>query len=136
MIYSKMGPPYDDIINMNRPISTKHPPMLLLDRAAQFSPFAALTGHEDAIREKARYTNEFVELCGDEQIIIDRKLQQIRDNIINNPEVTITYFEPDALKTGGKYVTITGRVKKIDEYEKKIIMLGGDEILIKYIVNL
>lgn len=136
MIYSKMGPPYDDIINMNRPISTKHPPMSLLDRAAQFSPFAALTGHEDAIREKARYTNEFVELCGDEQIIIDRKLQQIRDNIINNPEVTITYFEPDALKTGGKYVTITGRVKKIDEYEKKIIMLGGDEILIKYIVNL
>lgn len=136
MIYSKMGPPYDDIINMNRPISTKHPPMSLLDRAAQFSPFAALTGHEDAIREKARYTNEFVELCGDEQIIIDRKLQQIRDNIINNPEVTITYFEPDTLKTGGKYVTITGRVKKIDEYEKKIIMLGGDEILIKYIVNL
>lgn len=136
MIYSKMGPPYDDIINMNRPISTKHPQMSLLDRAAQFSPFAALTGHEDAIREKARYTNEFVELCGDEQIIIDRKLQQIRDNIINNPEVTITYFEPDALKTGGKYVTITGRVKKIDEYEKKIIMLGGDEILIKYIVNL
>lgn len=136
MIYSKMGPPYDDIINMNRPISTKHPPMSLLDRAAQFSPFAALTGHEDAIREKARYTNEFVELCGDEQIIIDRKLQQIRDNIINNPEVTITYFEPDALKTGGKYVTIIGRVKKIDEYEKKIIMLGGDEILIKYIVNL
>lgn len=136
MIYSKMGPPYDDIINMNRPISTKHPPMSLLDRAAQFSPFAALTGHEDAIREKARYTNEFVEICGDEQIIIDRKLQQIRDNIINNPEVTITYFEPDALKTGGKYVTITGRVKKIDEYEKKIIMLGGDEILIKYIVNL
>ena len=136
MIYSKMGPPYDDIINMNRPISTKHPPMSLLDRAAQFSPFAALTGQEDAIREKARYTNEFVELCGDEQIIIDRKLQQIRDNIINNPEVTITYFEPDALKTGGKYVTITGRVKKIDEYEKKIIMLGGDEILIKYIVNL
>lgn len=136
MIYSKMGPPYDDIINMNRPISTKHPPMSLLDRAAQFSPFAALTGHEDAIREKARYTNEFVELCGDEQIIIDRKLQQIRDNIINNPEVTITYFEPDALKTGGKYVTITGRVKKIDEYGKKIIMLGGDEILIKYIVNL
>lgn len=136
MIYSKMGPPYDDIINMNRPISIKHPPMSLLDRAAQFSPFAALTGHEDAIREKARYTNEFVELCGDEQIIIDRKLQQIRDNIINNPEVTITYFEPDALKTGGKYVTITGRVKKIDEYEKKIIMLGGDEILIKYIVNL
>ncbi len=136
MIYSKMGPPYDDIINMNRPISTKHPPMSLLDRAAQFSPFAALTGHEDAIREKARYTNEFVELCGDEQIIIDRKLQQIRDNIINNPEVTITYFEPDALKTGGKYVTITGRVKKIDEYEKKIIMFGGDEILIKYIVNL
>lgn len=136
MIYSKMGPPYDDIINMNRPISTKHPPMSLLDRAAQFSPFAALTGHEDAIREKARYTNEFVELCGDEQIIIDRKLQQIRDNIINNPEVTITYFEPDALKTGGKYVTITGRVKKIDEYEKKIIMFGGDEISIKYIVNL
>lgn len=136
MIYSKMGPPYDDIINMNRPISTKHLPMSLLDRAAQFSPFAALTGHEDAIREKARYTNEFVELCGDEQIIIDRKLQQIRDNIINNPEVTITYFEPDALKTGGKYVTITGRVKKIDEYEKKIIMFGGDEILIKYIVNL
>lgn len=113
---------YDDIINLPHHVSSKHPHMPALDRAAQFSPFAALTGHDAAIKETARLTDEQVELDEERKEELDRQLQEIRTHLSEHPEVTITYFVPDERKDGGSYVTVTGRVKKLDEYEGRIIL--------------
>lgn len=116
---------YDDILNMPHHQSSKHPHMSNLDRAAQFSPFAALTGYEDAIRETARTTESRIEL--DEYIMdmINEKLQLISKSIevLNiHPSVSITYFCPDTAKSGGKYTTVEGVVKKVNLYTRKIIL--------------
>ncbi|MBQ7944267.1 MAG: hypothetical protein IJ326_09430 [Lachnospiraceae bacterium] len=113
---------YDDIINLPHHVSSKHPHMPALDRAAQFSPFAALTGHDAAIKETARLTDEQVELDEERKEELDRQLQEIRAHLSEHPEVTITFFVPDERKDGGSYVTVTGRVKKLDEYEGRIIL--------------
>lgn len=113
---------YDDIINLPHYVSSKHPQMPALDRAAQFSPFAALTGHDAAIKETARLTDEQMELDEDRREEIDRQLREIRERLSGRPEVTITYFVPDEKKTGGSYVTVSGRVKKLDEYEGRILL--------------
>lgn len=113
---------YDDIINLPNPTSKNHPRMSMGNRAAQFSPFAALTGHEAAIRETARHTEE-KELLSDEVIAgLNEKLKIIAENIGDEQMVTITYFVPDERKSGGAYITHSGMVKKIDEYERTIIM--------------
>lgn len=119
---------YDDIINLPHPVSTKHPRMALPDRAAQFSPFAALSGHEEAIRETARLTDGRMELDESSKELLDVRLQVIRAHLTEKPEVTVTFFEPDKKKCGGMYVTVTGCIKKIDEYAGKIVLEGGISI--------
>ena len=127
---------YDDIINLPRHVSKKRPPMAIKDRAAQFSPFAALTGHDSAVKETARLTEKRVEL--DEYIKKDlsNRLQIIADRLKEHHEISIIYFQPDEKKDGGAYVTDIGTVEKIDEYERLIHMTKGREIPIDDIVSI
>lgn len=132
----KMDERYADIINLSHHVSSKHPQMSISDRAAQFSPFAALTGHEEAIKETARLTEERIELDEDRKSRLNEKLQIILGNNEKYPEVSIIYFLPDAKKTGGSYVSYTGRLKKIDEYEKVLVMTDGVRIKIDQIYEI
>ena len=112
---------YGDILSLPYRKSTRHPHMSLLNRAAQFSPFAALTGHEAAIQETARLTDMQIELEESEKACIDRTLQRLADSIHQHPVVTVIYFQPDATKAGGAYLTKTGPLKKIDTYERCLV---------------
>lgn len=127
---------YDDIINLPHHVSATRPHMTAIDRAAQFSPFAALTGHGAAIKETARLTDERVEI--DEYIknALSARLQIIADRIKENPEIEITYFQPDVKKNGGAYVTTISTAKKIDEYERVVVMTDGTAISIDEIVSI
>ena len=127
---------YDDIIHLPHHRSKKHAPMPIIDRAAQFSPFAALTGHDAAIKETARLTDRKIELDEYEIANLDEKLQQIKEKLPMNPEITVTYFQPDVRKDGGEYRTISGKVKKMDEYAKSIIMENGIRLPIEDIIEL
>lgn len=113
---------YDDIINLPNPTSKTHLRMSLYNRAAQFSPFAALTGHDAAIRETARPTEEKQELSEDEMARLNEKLNIIMKNIGTDKMVTITCFVPDDRKSGGAYVSCSGIVKRMDEYEHTIVL--------------
>ncbi len=124
---------YDDIINMKRPVSVKHPPMPMSDRAAQFSPFAALTGYDAAISETARLTETALELDESTKAVFNEKLKIIKAHLSEVPEVTITYFQPDERKSGGSYVAATGTIKKIDEYKQEIVMMDGSKIPVENI---
>lgn len=127
---------YDDIINLPHHESTKHPRMSALNRAAQFSPFAALTGHEAAINESARLTNARLELDEDRKEELDERMQIIRDHISLEPEIAITYFVPDSKKEGGSYLQVIGAVKKLDDIEHKILMQNGTIIPINDIYEI
>ena len=127
---------YDDIIHLPHHVSTTHHRMSMLERAAQFQPFRALTGYEDAVRETARLTDDRVELTEDEKALLDGKLQRLADNLASHPLVTVTYFQPDKKKAGGAYVTATGQLKKIDDYEGVLILLGGERVIIEDILNI
>ena len=107
--------PYADIIDLPHHVSKHHPQMPMEKHAAQFSPFAAMVGHDAAIRETARLTEEQMELTGDAEAIIDGKLQMLQAHIKEQPEVIVTYFQPDEKKSGGAYVTVTGFAKKVDD---------------------
>ena len=124
---------YDDIINLPHPTSAKHPRMSLYDRAAQFSPFAALTGHDDAVKETARLTDKKIEIDEDTKARLNEKLQIIQDNIGTDVIVTFTYFVPDERKSGGKYISCSGIVKRIDEYEHTVILTDKTSIPIEQI---
>lgn len=124
---------YDDIINLPHHVSKKHPQMLLRDRAAQFSPFAALTGHKAAINETARLTDEKQILSEDVIAKLNEQLNFIKENISTNPIVTITYFVPDDRKSGGAYISNTGVVKKINEYNHTVILTDNTVIPIEQI---
>lgn len=124
---------YDDIIHLPHHVSTRHPQMSLLNRAAQFSPFAALTGHNAAIQETARLTDSYVELDEDQKEQLDAQLLQIREHLALRPECEITYFQPDEKKAGGSYVTIRGRVKKIEEAKHQIVFTDGTALPITHI---
>ncbi len=113
---------YDDIIDLPHHRSQKHPHMPLADRAAQFSPFAALTGHGDAVKETARLTEARIELDEEAKASLNARLLFLEDNLKELPEVVITMFVPDGQKAGGAYVAKTGAVKRIDEYEQTIVM--------------
>ena len=117
-----MKPDYSDIIHLPHHVSKTHPPMSMHDRAAQFSPFAALTGYDDALRETARLTDRFIELDEDRKQEIDRQLYYIHEHLIQKPPVKITYFVPDSQKDGGSYRTLEGHVQKINETAGKICM--------------
>lgn len=127
---------YDDMIELPHHVSKKHPQMSLQNRAAQFSPFAALTGHEDAIKETARLTESFIELDENKKEQLDEQLQLIRENLDQKPECEIIYFQPDEKKDGGIYVTLHGRVKKIDEYAHQIILTDGTVLPIRLIFSI
>lgn len=126
---------YEDIIALPHHVSASHPQMSLADRAAQFSPFAALTGYEDAIDESARLTEEQIELDENAREELDEKLRQIRECGEAHPEITVIYFQKDARKDGGAYVTLTGRVKKIDEYARMISFMDGTVVRIENILQ-
>lgn len=127
---------YDDIINFPHPVSKKHPQMSMLNRAAQFAPFAALTGHGAAIEETARLTDSQIELDENGRAELDRKMEQLLSQVFRHPTVTITYFQPDARKAGGAYFSITATVKKWDEYEQTLIMTDGTELPVQMILDI
>jgi hypothetical protein len=127
---------YDDIIHLPHHQSETRPRMSRWDRAAQFSPFAALTGHGAAIREAARLTHPQMELDEDEKAALDEKLRVLVEQIDQHPEVTITYFQPDERKDGGAYVTVTGTLKKVDAVERTIVFLDGTSIGISAVVDI
>lgn len=127
---------YDDIIELEHHKSKKHTPMSLYARSAQFAPFAALTGYEGQVKETARLTDRRIELDEEMKLILDLKIQVIKEMLSDNPEVEITYFIPDTRKDGGKYVTIINNVKKIDSYNEHIIMQNNLKIEIKEIINI
>lgn len=122
---------YDDIIDLPHPTSRKHPRMSMHDRAAQFSPFAALAGHNAAIRETARLTEEKIEQSEEEISRLNEKLQILADN--PGTEVTVAYFVPDGKKAGGAYVAHAGTVKKVDRYERTLIMTDRTAIPVEQI---
>lgn len=126
---------YDDIINLSRPIS-KRPRMSLEQRAAQFAPFAALTGYDNKVRETARLTSERIEIDEEQKLELNFKLQLIQYKIKEQPKIEITYFIPDKRKQGGKYENIKNNVKKIDNYENKLIMVDGLSISINEIIDI
>lgn len=116
---------YDDIIHLPHHVSSVHPPMPVSDRAAQFAPFAALTGHDAAIKETARLTDERVELDENAKAVLDEKLRMVQEMLARQPEITVTYFQPDEKKSGGRYISATGNARKIDMYNHLIIMADG-----------
>mgnify|MGYP000150911476 FL=1 len=119
---------YEDIINLPHHVSKTRPQMSMLDRAAQFSPFAALTGYDAAIKETGRLTDEKIELDEDTKAALDMKQAYLIEMIDEQPEITIIYFLPDARKVGGAYVTVTGNLKRFDEYERLLILTNGKKI--------
>lgn len=126
---------YVDIINLPHHVSKRHPQMSMEARAAQFAPFAALTGYSDAIKETGRLTEERIEIDEELKAIIDCKLQIIQDKIQLKPKVTITYFLPDNKKNGGEYLTIVGNVKNIDMYNQVIKFTDNTIIPIDEIIE-
>lgn len=131
-----MSGKYDDIIHMERPVSRHHIPMPLENRAAQFAPFAALTGYDDAVDEAARITGKRIELSEEMKSELDMKLSEIASSLEDRPEIAVTYFVPDLLKDGGSYETITGAVRKINMAEREIVLENTGAISIDDVVGL
>lgn len=119
---------YDDIIASGRPRSPRHKPMTLLARAAQFAPFAALNGYEDAVIETARLTDDEIETDECMKAVIDNKLRILAEKIDSYPEAEFTYFKEDRKKSGGTYVTVAGRVKEIDEFTGIVVLKDNTKI--------
>ena len=119
---------YDDIIDLPHHVSDRHPHMPIRDRAAQFSPFAALSGFGDTIEETARVTEERIELDDSQKATVDLKLRMLRELLPQRPEVSVVYFVPDVRKAGGAYTTVTGRIIKMDGVSRVIVMEDGVEI--------
>lgn len=119
---------YSEIMGLPHHISKTRPQMPMSDRAAQFAPFAALTGYGSAIKETGRLTDEKIELDEESLTALDMKYQLLMEALDEAPEVTITYFQPDERKAGGKYVSAVGAVKKIDDFERRITMRDGPRI--------
>ena len=123
-----MSGKYDEIMGLPHHVSKTRPQMPMTDRAAQFAPFAALTGYDSAIKETGRLTDEKIELDEEALSALDMKYQLLMEALDEAPEVTITYFQPDERKAGGKYVSAVGTVKKIDDFERRITMRDGTRI--------
>ena len=116
---------YDDIINLGHPTSKKHPRMPIRDRAAQFAPFAALVGYDDAVEETARVTDEMIEQSDEMKAILNERLSSLKERIDTCPSVVVTYFIPDEKKSGGRYVVARGDIVKIKDFERSIVMSDG-----------
>ena len=126
---------YEDMWYMSHPVSKKHPQMSLYDRAAQFSPFAALTGHEAAIQEEARLTEAKVELDESEKEQLNETLRELLERYDGHPEVTVTYFQPDTKKEGGTYVTESGKIRKLDIFRRVLLLDGGQSVELDQIIR-
>ena len=127
---------YEDIIHLPHHVSATRPQMSMSDRAAQFAPFAALTGYDEAIKETGRLTDDRIELDENTRTALDIKQAYLAENINIHPEISITYFLPDTKKDGGEYVTATGSLKRIDEYERMLIFVDGRKIPMDEIANI
>lgn len=127
---------YEDIINMEHYEPKKHMRMGMTNRAAQFAPFAALTGYEDAVRETGRITEKRIILSEDEIEVVNAKIKMIKENINNQVKVKITYFVADCYKDGGNYEIIEGVVKRIDEGRQVIILKDKKEIKMSDIIEI
>ena len=127
---------YADIIHLDRPVSKKYPPMSRENRAAQFAPFAALTGYDDAVRETARQTSSRPDLTEDRIAMLDRKLALIVERLDDEPFVSVTYFKADLRKEGGACVTVQGVADAIEEVEGVLVLADGVRIPIRDIVGL
>lgn len=119
---------YDDIIHLPHHVSDKRPQMPVLDRAAQFAPFAALTGYGEAVKETARLTERRIQPDEETLDILNRRLEFIKKHISEQPEVSVCFFRPDPRKDGGAYVTVSGTVKKLDEFRHRLILADETEI--------
>ena len=127
---------YDDIIGLPHPTSQRHPRMPIRERAAIFSPFAALSGHGAAIAETARLTERRMELDEDTKAELDRRQAVLLAHIGEQPEVAVTWFQPDEKKDGGTYVTTTGRLKKLDTVQRVLVLLDGTSIPLEDVAGL
>ena len=127
---------YDDIINLPHHVSKNRTPMSMENRAAQFAPFAALTGHDEALAETARLTTPKKLLSDDEMASLTRKLTRVIEQVPGLEEYTFMYFVPDVQKEGGKYVSITDTVKKYDEVTRTITLSDGKVLLIDNILSI
>lgn len=131
-----MSGPYDDIIRLPHHVSATRPQMSRENRAAQFSPFAALTGYDAAIRETARLTDARMELNEDTLAALDMKLGILADKLDDHPEIAVTYFQPDEKKEGGAYGIAAGMLKKIDDYARVLVFMDGKRIAIENILEI
>lgn len=127
---------YEDIVNRPHPVSQKHPPMSMLDRAAQFAPFAALTGYDEVIRETARYVDCPVELTESAKAELNAALVALAKNIHSRPRAQIIYYVPDQRKQGGSYVHLCGNVCRVDEYARAVELVDGTVIDMDSILSL
>jgi hypothetical protein len=127
---------YDDIIHLPHHQSTKHPQMSPADRAAQFSPFAALTGYHAAVQEAGRLTDRKVDLTEDEKAALDEKIRLLLDRLGEQPEIAVTYFLPDLKKDGGSYQTVSGQLKKVDFVERILVFAEETAIPMDDVVDI
>ena len=132
----RMNNRYDEIMGLLHHVSKTRPQMPMSDRAAQFAPFAALTGYDSAIKETGRLTDERIELDEEALTALDRKYQLLMDTLDDAPEVTIIYFQPDERKAGGQYVSATGTVKKVDTFGRRILLQDGTRIPLDSVYDL
>ena len=127
---------YDDIKHLTRPQYDDFPPMPIHDRAAQFSPFAALVGYDDAVDETARLTDSIIELTEDKAAELNKSLNMLIEKIGEKPQVRVRYFIPDEKKAGGRYVEKTGAVRIFDSYTQEIVFTDGERVAAAYIAGL
>lgn len=127
---------YDEIMGLPHHVSGTRPQMPMSDRAAQFAPFSALTGYDSAIKETERLTDKKIELDEEALAILNMRYRLLVDTLDEKPEVEITYFKPDERKAGGEYLTITGVVKMINDFERLITMKDGTKIPMDDIIDI
>ena len=127
---------YDDIIGLPHPTSASHPRMSALERAAQFSPFAALTGYDDAVKEAARLTDRRIEPDEYEKAALDERLQLLREHLDEEPPVVLTWFEPDGRKEGGAYREREAVVRRFDLVRARLVLTDGQEIPLEDLLKL
>ena len=127
---------YEDIINLPHKQSKTRPRMAIADRAAQFAPFAALTGHNEVIKETARQVGQKIEISEDMKMELNRKIKEIAENVNKPTEIAIVYFKPDNKKDGGEYITTVSGIQKIDEYRRVIVTENENEIPIDDIIQI
>ena len=132
----RMNNRYDEIMGLPHHVSKTRPQMPMSDRAAQFAPFAALTGYDSAIKETGRLTDERIELDEEALTALNRKYQLLMDTLDDAPEVTIIYFQPDERKAGGQYVSAIGTVKKVDTFGRRILLQDGTRIPLDSVYDL